>query len=1665
MPTHDQLEIVGPGGQIRFYELNPAKGFTNIGSHPDNDIVINSPVVAAFHAILDHRQKPAQLIVLGRGGRVAVAGASVEPNSTRVVNNWDTIELDGHSLVLMESMTGTPASSFVAPSAPGAFTAPPSAAYIPPAAFQAAPPASLPPSIPTPLPVDAGAGLPPQAVATLAPPVAGVNAPIPDHIDDVILTEISARDFTLNVEEPATFDITIVNGGDIVATFNIAIDGLDYDWVIVPAPVNLLDGQRATVQVNFTAPRRPTSRAGTHYFSATITSNEYPGHVSRLGCMLVLNPYFEHTVSELSPRQQGLGWTKATGLVNYNIVNHGNSDAGYRLDAVDDERALQFEFKLAKDSPSLAKQAELRLAPEEGRQIAVNFTLLNKKFFAFGNHFHSFTVTTTSLQSQEAPRTLLAQAESWPLIGPIHLFIVALLLLVAIAFIFRPKVYEFQADKPQILSSELMAGDKVTLSWNTSWFADVKIDPDLPNLAKGNGTAEVTPQTTTTYRLTASTPLLSQLFSAWFSATQEITVEVDPKEPIVRKFDLDKAQVLTGQSATLSWDVLNADELTLSINGALETIPKEQYTSSRVLNPTGPTTIILQARNHYWPDPVSRTTTLNAINPTPTPYPLPVIERFDASPDSIIAGDNVTLSWTVTNAEKVIIDPGGQEFPPTGKIELKPDQTTDYILTAINGSPDNSARSIRKVTVSPPPTPTPIPGTPVISFFSATPLEVALGSTEINNIQLAWAVTGDLTGIELSGDTIGTLTGLPNQGTQIVSAGDKDTEFTLTARNGALTASQSVTIKVVTPLPIISGLSPASTTNVGGSGFTLTVTGSNFLNGSTVQWNGSDRSTNFVSATQLTATITSADIAKSGTAPITVFNPAEAGGGVSTAATFYINNPVPVLSSMSQDVSPVASPDLTLILNGSNFVTDSTVRWNNEDVETTYTNSTTLSAKITADKFLTAGSATVTVFNPSPGGGTSGAKDYAVDNPVPKITSLGPPASVNVGSGQFTLTINGQNFVNNVSQVSWDGDIRDANFISATQLQIVLAATDVQAPGTINVSVVNAAPGGGASNTVTYTISRAPVTITLAASPVSAVTGQGVSFVATVDPVSPADCLPSPCLPSYNSADPGSPIKVEFYINGVLFDTQPLTGTGPVSATSTAFRFPVSSPVITAKYLGNNNFEDKTSAPFNFTITKANSNVSVTSNTATSALGDAVTFTATVNASSPGSTATNYPDSTPTYPSGGTIQFYRANNGGGAVPIGSPVALGASGQVSYTTVSGDLPGGTDQITATYDATSDANFNDGSTLTQYTQTVTKAKPIVTMTTSPTSTTYGTAVTLSANVTSAIAGLTPANGTVEFWEGGTKLGSVVFTGNPATVSNISFTAAASPHTLFAKYVGGSGSTPDPNFTDNSSGNYSLSVAKFTPTISFVSGSNPAPSYGTNVSYSAAVSSSVGTPTGGTISFYSDSPNGVICTATLSAGNASCTANTVSGGSRSITARFTSSDGNYNNQTSSPTYSMTVSASSTLLSSGNFSFTGPSVNAGTLTGAFSNPIWFDPNISRSCWCWAWAVWTVTITAPSGLQAPTGNIAFTYRNNYVGNSFPPCVTPGALAFPYGTWSGGTTANVGISGNSAQASTFMAKMIGGWSISAVYSGDNNYGSFTLPTTQNGLTSPCPAPP
>ncbi len=96
------------------------------------------------------------------------------------------------------------------------------------------------------------------------------------------------------------------------------------------------------------------------------------------------------------------------------------------------------------------------------------------------------------------------------------------------------------------------------------------------------------------------------------------------------------------------------------------------------------------------------------------------------------------------------------------------------------------------------------------------------------------------------------------------------------------TITFNVTGNIVSTISLIS----PTTATAGSSGFTLNVSGSGFVAGSVVRWNGSDRVTT-PNGTQLQAAILSTDLAAAGTIPVTVFNPGP-GGGVSNIVNFTV---------------------------------------------------------------------------------------------------------------------------------------------------------------------------------------------------------------------------------------------------------------------------------------------------------------------------------------------------------------------------------------------------------------------------------------------------------------------------------------------------------------------------------------------------------------------------------------------------------------------------------------------------------------------------------------------------------------------------------------------------------------------------------------------------------
>ena len=306
------------------------------------------------------------------------------------------------------------------------------------------------------------------------------------------------------------------------------------------------------------------------------------------------------------------------------------------------------------------------------------------------------------------------------------------------------------------------------------------------------------------------------------------------------------------------------------------------------------------------------------------------------------------------------------------------------------------------------------------------------------------------------------------------------------------------------PVPAVTTIAPTSAV-VGSGALTLTVNGSNFINGSQVRWNGTNRTTTFISPTQLQAAIAAADTATAGNASVTVFNTAP-GGGTSNAVTFSItsatNNPVPVATSLAPNSAAAGSASFTLTVNGSNFINGSVVRWNGNARTTTFVSGTQITAAITAADVAAQGSNTVTVFNPTPGGGTSGNLTFTVNtatNPVPTATSL-VPSSTPAGGAALTLIVNGTNFVA-TSVVRWNGSNRTTTFVSATQLTAAISASDIASQGTRTITVLNPTPGGGTSGGLTFTISAPqtnnPVPVATSTSPTSWPTG-GSAFTLTV---------------------------------------------------------------------------------------------------------------------------------------------------------------------------------------------------------------------------------------------------------------------------------------------------------------------------------------------------------------------------------------------------------------------------------------------------------------------------------------------------------------------------------------------------------------------------------------
>jgi hypothetical protein len=114
------------------------------------------------------------------------------------------------------------------------------------------------------------------------------------------------------------------------------------------------------------------------------------------------------------------------------------------------------------------------------------------------------------------------------------------------------------------------------------------------------------------------------------------------------------------------------------------------------------------------------------------------------------------------------------------------------------------------------------------------------------------------------------------------------------------------------------------------------------------------------------------------------------------------------LTSLSPSTAAPGSPAFTLTVNGANFVSGSTVRWNGAARTTTFVSSTQLTAAIPASDVAAAAEPAVTVTNPAPNAATSNALTFVVSA---SASPGGPPLQVYITQPSPGATLSGTAWV------------------------------------------------------------------------------------------------------------------------------------------------------------------------------------------------------------------------------------------------------------------------------------------------------------------------------------------------------------------------------------------------------------------------------------------------------------------------------------------------------------------------------------------------------------------------------------------------------------------------------------------------------------------------------
>ena len=279
----------------------------------------------------------------------------------------------------------------------------------------------------------------------------------------------------------------------------------------------------------------------------------------------------------------------------------------------------------------------------------------------------------------------------------------------------------------------------------------------------------------------------------------------------------------------------------------------------------------------------------------------------------------------------------------------------------------------------------------------------------------------------------------------------------VTTAGGTATSGTSHEFTFIASAPSISSFTPTSGTTSGGT--TVTITGTNLIGATAVQF-GTTPATSFTvtSPTTLKA-VTGAHVAGTVTIKITT-----AGGTVTASSDYRYVAPTPTITSLTP-TSGTTSGGTTVTITGTGFIGATAVHFGATTAASfTVTSPTVVHAKTKAH---VAGAVKVQVTTAG-GTATSGTShEFTFIAPTPTITSLTPTSGTT--SGGTTVTITGTGFIG-ATAVHF-GATTAASF-TVTSPTVVHAKTKAHVAGAVKVQVTTAGGTATSGTADTYTFSR-----------------------------------------------------------------------------------------------------------------------------------------------------------------------------------------------------------------------------------------------------------------------------------------------------------------------------------------------------------------------------------------------------------------------------------------------------------------------------------------------------------------------------------------------------------------------------------------------------------------